>query len=540
MASPTAASGATVIESTGALAPPTDSLNPAGPLAVLGALRRDRLLEAVAIASKELLRSTDLAVSLPIVIELCGQAIGVDRGHIFLIDAASGPKNVLQHFVWTAPGIATPPEFRNAKEPVANVGLESWIPRLERGETIVAHVRDFDSKRRAFFDLGGVKSILVVPIFADGKWSGVIGFDECHNERDRSAAEIDAINTVAELVGAGMARTAQLKTLADANRIIENSPTILYRVGPEYPFSLTFLSENVKRYGYRADELLAHPERWPLLIVVSDRPVVLDNTRAIRNGEVDSHHAEFRMHKPDGSIVWFESHGTALRDSEGQFTAVEGILTDITDSKNFERELSLSKILLTTAIESSPDAILIVDASNRIIMFNRNFVELWNIPQELVDAGLDEPVLKTVAARMKNESEFRAHVRYLYDHPEIKSHEELELSDGRVVERHSGSLYDEQKKYLGRIWFFRDITEKRRAMDKIAAMARTDLLTGLPNRAAFLDRLNLEFARASRNQSFRRTLSRSRPLQGRQRHARAPRRRRAAAGGRRPPENLRA
>jgi diguanylate cyclase (GGDEF)-like protein/PAS domain S-box-containing protein len=498
MASPTAASGATVIESTGALAPATDSLNPAGPLAVLGALRRDRLLEAVAIAAKELLRTSDLSISLPKVIELCGQATGVDRGHIFLIDAANGQGNILQHSVWTAPGIATPPEFWHATEPLANVGLKSWISWFERGETTVGHVCDFDPEKRAFFDLGGVKSVLVAPVFSDGQWLGVIGFDDCHGERDWSAAEIDAINTVAELVGAGIARTAQLKALADANRIIENSPTILYRVGPEYPFSLTFLSENVKRYGFRADELLAHPERWPLLIDVSDRSVVLDNTRAIGNGEVDSHHAEFRLHKPDGSIVWFESHGTALRDSDGRLTAVEGILTDITERKRAESELSFTHILLTTAIESSPDAILVVDANHRIIMFNRHFVELWSISEELVRAGADEPILKAVTSRIKNPSEFLTRVRYLYDHPEIQSHEEIEAADGRIVERHSGSLYDTHDKYLGRVWFFRDITQNKRAADKIAALARTDALTGLANRAAFLDRLGLEFARAKR------------------------------------------
>ena len=243
MASPTAASGAIVIESTGALAPATDSLNPAGPLAVLGALRRDRLLEAVAIAAKELLRTSDLSISLPKVIELCGQATGVDRGHIFLIDTASGQGNILQHSVWTAPGIATPPEFKHATEPLANVGLKSWISRFERGGTIVGHVCDFDPEKRAFFDLGGVKSVLVVPVFSDGQWLGVIGFDDCHSERDWSAAEIDAINTVAELVGAGVARTAQLKTLADANRIVENSRTILYRTAPKFPFALTFMSK---------------------------------------------------------------------------------------------------------------------------------------------------------------------------------------------------------------------------------------------------------------------------------------------------------
>jgi diguanylate cyclase (GGDEF)-like protein/PAS domain S-box-containing protein len=496
MASPTAAPGATVIETTSA--PATGSLNPAGPLAVLGALRRDRLLEAVAIAAKELLRTSDLAVSLPKVIELCGQAIGVDRGHIFLIDAASGPKNVLQHSVWTAPGIATPPEFQNAKEPVANVGLESWIPRLERGETIVAHVRDFDAKRRAFFNLGGVKSILVVPVFADGQWSGVIGFDECHNERDWSAAEIDAINTVAELVGAGVARTAQLKTLADANRIIENSPTILYRTAPKFPFSLTFMSKNISQYGYQPGDFLANPSLWMQLIDPADLPGLLGDMRSICEGKTDSVHNEFRLHQPNGSVRWADGHGNALRDGGGNLVAIEGILTDITERKRAESELAFTHILLTTAIENSPDAILIVDANHRIIMFNRHFVELWGIAEELVRAGADEPILKVVTSRIKDPSEFLARVRYLYDHPEIHSHEEIEAADERIIERHSGSLYNTQDRYLGRVWFFRDITEKKRAAEKVATLARSDSLTGLANRAAFLDRLGLEFARAKR------------------------------------------
>ena len=104
--------------------------------------------------------------------------------------------------------------------------------------------------------------MLAVPVFVDGRWSGMIGFDECHHERDWSAAEIDTIGTVAELVGAAVARASHLKTLADANRIIENSPTILYRLSPRKPFELIYLSQNVRRYGYDADELLATPGGW--------------------------------------------------------------------------------------------------------------------------------------------------------------------------------------------------------------------------------------------------------------------------------------
>ena len=86
---------------------------------------------------------------------------------------------------------------------------------------------------------------------------------------------------------------------------------------------------------------------------------------------------EFRLKKPDGSHAWFEGRGYAVRDEQQRLVAIEGILTDITDRKNSEHELSFSKLLLTTAIENSPDGIIIVDANDRIIMFNQHFIELW-------------------------------------------------------------------------------------------------------------------------------------------------------------------
>ena len=218
----------------------------------------------------------------------------------------------------------------------------------------------------------------------------------------------------------------------------------------------------------------------------------------LSDGKFDHTHIDFRLRKPDGSLVWFDSEGYALRNRTGKLTGIEGILTDVTERKVAEDKLSFSNILLTTAIESSPDAILIVNANAHIIKFNHHFVELWDIPQKVVDAGIDEPVLMTVASRVKKQSEFLARVRYLYDHPEEQSQEEIELADGRIVDRHSGSLYDAQHKYLGRVWFFRDITEQKRAEERIATMARTDSVTGLANRAAFLERLELEFARVHR------------------------------------------
>ncbi|MGO9133979.1 MAG: GAF domain-containing protein, partial [Methylovirgula sp.] len=302
--------------------------------ATVAARRHEAILEAVATSAKELLRTPNLQQSLPKVLERLGQATGVDRVHLIEIDAGRSPEQgpVVQHDVWSAPGVSSS-HYEEIKKPMAEVGLQSWVPRLTRGETVVGNTRDFEPAARALFERGNVKSLMAVPVFVDGHWWGLIAFDECGFERHWEPAEIDAFKTLAELIGAAVARTRRLKTLADANRIVENSATVLYRLGPKPPFPLIFVSQNICRYGYQADELLAHPERWAQLIDPADLPAMVDDIRSISEGKMDSNQKEFRVRKPDGSIVWFDGHGRALRDGENRLVAVEGILTDITDRK---------------------------------------------------------------------------------------------------------------------------------------------------------------------------------------------------------------
>jgi diguanylate cyclase (GGDEF)-like protein/PAS domain S-box-containing protein len=316
--------------------------------ATVSARRHEAILESVAMSAKELLRSSDLQQSLPKVIERLGQAIGVDRVHILEIDADTPPEHspVVQHYVWSAPGVSSSINYEEIKDPMAEVGLESWVPRLTRGETVVGNTRDFEPAARTLFERGNVKSVMAVPVFVDGQWWGLIAFDECGFERHWGPAEIETFKTLAELIGAAVGRTRQLKilahsnqTLADANRIIENSATILYRLGLQSPFPLIFLSQNISQYGYQADELVAHPERWVQLIDPTDLPAMVADIRLISEGKMESNQKEFRVRKSDGSIVWFDGHGRALRDSKNRLVAVEGILTDIT-----ERKLAAEKI----------------------------------------------------------------------------------------------------------------------------------------------------------------------------------------------------
>ncbi len=82
-----------------------------------------------------------------------------------------------------------------------------------------------------------------------------------------------------------------------------------------------------------------------------------------------------------------------------------------------DRLLAFANTVLTAATEGSLDAILIVDANAHIVSYNQHFVDLWQIPHELVAARIDAPVLEVVTSRTKDPAAFMARVKYLYDHP---------------------------------------------------------------------------------------------------------------------------
>lgn len=153
--------------------------------------------------------------------------------------------------------------------------------------------------------------------------------------------------------------------------------------------------------------------------------------------------------------------------------------------------------LLNATIESTTDGILVVDRGGKILSFNTKFTEMWHLPRTIVESRDDEKVLAFVLDQLKDTESFIKKVRSLYAEPDAESYDILEFNDGRVFERYSRPQKIEGKS-IGRVWSFRDVTERKRAEEKIAHIAFYDTLTQLPNRYLLKDRLSQALAYAEK------------------------------------------
>lgn len=242
---------------------------------------------------------------------------------------------------------------------------------------------------------------------------------------------------------------------------------------------IAFNDAMLKPGGYSRDDIIRAGSVQNLYYNLSDREAVI--TLMNEKGFVNQHPIKFK--RKDGS-PYDTLLSLSLIHFKGQ-PRIQALVEDITERKQAEELLRQSEIKLQVIIESTADGILAIDGNGKVIKTNNRFAELWKIPPAVLNSGDDATLLNFVLEQLIDPKQFIDKVQQLYKSTNEDS-DTLFFKDGRIFERYSAPLKLNDK-ILGRVWSFRDITERKRLeKNKLQSEAKYRTLFENANDAIFL------------------------------------------------------
>jgi diguanylate cyclase (GGDEF)-like protein len=165
-----------------------------------------------------------------------------------------------------------------------------------------------------------------------------------------------------------------------------------------------------------------------------------------------------------------------------------------------EAELRAQNLRFDAAMNNMSQALLMFDASQRLVICNDQYIKMYGLSREIVKRGCTLRALldhrKAIGTFSDDPDEYIDHLLSTLAQGRAVSRL-VELPDGRTIAVLNHPMADG-----GWVSTHEDITERRRAEIKIAHMARHDSLTDLPNRVLFHERLSQALAGIHRGEQL--------------------------------------
>ncbi len=254
------------------------------------------------------------------------------------------------------------------------------------------------------------------------------------------------------------------ETEAKVQKLAANVPGMLYQfeLNPDDSMSFPYVSPGCYEiYSLQPEQIQADPDSIFSMAHPDDlKSFKTSWTISAKNLKPWEH--EGRIVIPSGEIKWIKSHSRPEKLENGTIVWY-GFILNVTERKQAEKALLRSNAMLQAQQEAAIDGILVVDENQNILSCNQRFVELWQIPQSVIETGDEKHLLASMVDKFTNLGEFINEVENLSNDPEKSIRDEIDLGDGRTFERYCAPVSSSKGEYFGRVWYFRDITERKQA-----------------------------------------------------------------------------
>ena len=317
----------------------------------------DRLLQGFALATTHLMTLQDGHESVQAALDALGSALRVDRSYIFENHPHpnTGEMALSQRWEWVAEGV-TPqmdnPELQNIS--FAEI-IPSWYQTLDRGQTVVGLVKDFPETEQAHLAPQGIVSILLVPIFIQDYFWGLVGFDDCREERVWENSTQSALKAIAGTIGSAIARrraeanaTSLTQRLQEAQRIAKLGVWELdLRTN-----SLYWSKENFRIFEIDSQQFGASYAAFLDLVHPDDRPLV-ENAYNNHLRDHQPYRLVHRLQMPDGRIKYVQEQCETTYSADGNPLISQGTVQDITQQHVAELHRDRAEAALRQVIEGT-------------------------------------------------------------------------------------------------------------------------------------------------------------------------------------------
>jgi len=216
-------------------------------------------------------------------------------------------------------------------------------------------------------------------------------------------------------------------------------------------------------WGRKTEELYNEPSTFFKSIHESDRERVKISQIKLHNDGIPFFE-EFRVVKPDGTVIWVSSKAYPVRNADGEIIRFAGTAEDITEQKLFREKIANSEALTIALLNGIPHLAWMKDINNKYLQVNESFSKACGRDFKYIKGRGDHDLWrKDLADKYIND-----------DNIVIKTKQSLRVEEDILIEgiskwheTYKSPVFDESKNVIGTVGIALDISERRAYQDSI-------------------------------------------------------------------------
>jgi sigma-B regulation protein RsbU (phosphoserine phosphatase) len=300
---------------------------------------------------------------------------------------------------------------------------------------------------------------------------------ECARLRERCESSTRALQRECTVKD----RAAEALELARV--IIDHSPVVLFRrLAGDQP-RLVYVSDNIRQFGYPAEEFLSGKVMFKDIVYPGDSERLSAEIRSYAERNVEEYSQQYRIVTRKGDVRWIEDQTSVVRDAAGNKRYHQGIVVDVTERKQAEEKLRKSEEKFRRIVQTAGEGFLLMDRQLAIVEVNDAYCRMLGYERA--------EILGKTPLDLATE-DFRRLLTSQRDRILAQEYRKIEgmlrARDGRSVPVliHGNTLRDAEGREIGNVAFVADLTEQKKAL-ALAGKVQRNLIPRAAPRIRGLD-----------------------------------------------------